>query len=104
MKIGWDIRVGDTDPAEKWCVLRDARVGVSTPDLNLVALAGEPCPEPQLPDIVAPTWTFFGWLVVVDSFRVTGARGWWKRIGGSWDWWAKARASGVVAAAAWSGA
>lgn len=27
-----------------------------------------------------------------------GARGWWKRMGGSWEGWAKARASGVVAA------
>lgn len=104
VKIGWDISVGDTGMVERCCVLRDASVGVSSPERNLVELAGEPGPEPQLLEVFAPMWTLFEWLVL--SFREPEpvAKGWWKRMGGSWEWWAKARARGVVAAAAWSGA
>lgn len=102
VKTGWVVRVGDTDPPVKCCALRDAGVEVSIPDLTLMELVGEAGPEPQLLDVFAPTWTFFGWLI--GSFRRPGVRGWWKRMGGSWEWWAKARARGVVAAAAWSGA
>lgn len=50
VKMGAD----DTGPVERWCALRDASVGVSTPDLNLVELAGEPGPDPQLLDVFAP--------------------------------------------------
>lgn len=54
VKMGWDISVGDTGPVERWYALRDASVGVSTPDLNLVELTGEPGPDPQLLDVFAP--------------------------------------------------
>lgn len=96
--MGWDTRFGETAPALMCCVLRGARVGVSTADMALMEVLGEEGTEP----LDAPTWTFF--MRPTGSFRDPAAREWWKRIGGSWDWWARARASGVVAAAAWSGA
>lgn len=100
VKMGWDSRVGEMAAALRCCVLRGARVGVSTANLALMEVLGETEPEAQPPD--APTWTFF--MRPPGSFRDPTAREWWKRMGGSWDWWARARASGVVAAAAWSGA
>lgn len=97
--MGWDTGVGDTVPADSCWVLKDPRVGVSRAALTLLEQVGEPDPDPQL---FTPTYTFFGGPE--GSFRDPDTTGWWKRIGGSCVWWAKARASGVVAAAAWSGA
>lgn len=96
--------MGDNGPLESCCVLGNASVAVSTSDLRLAELAGELGPEPQLLEALAPTCTLFEWLDGSFTEPGRGTRGWWKRIGGSWDWWAKAIASGVVAAAAWSGA
>lgn len=98
VKMGWDTRLGENAPALRCCVLRGARVGVSTADLALMEALGEEGTEP----LDAPTGTFL--MRLPGSFRVPAAREWWKRMGGSWDWWARAKASGVVAAAAWSGA
>lgn len=97
--MGCDTGVADTAPAESGCVLRDASVGVSSAARTLLEQVGEPGPDSLL---FAPRKAFFG--CPGGSFRDPDTTGWWKRIGGSCVWWAKARARGVVAAAAWSGA
>ena len=82
LEVGRKVEVGEVQAVERCCTLREARRGVSTPEWNLLELAGEPGPEPQQLVVGAPTWTLLMWPE--ESLKEPDMeRGWWKRMGGS---------------------
>ena len=78
--------------AERCCTPREARTEALT-------LGGDPEPTAAAATL-APVRYLLGGPEGSPKEAQPCKMGWWNMMGGSWGWWANARARGVVAAAA----